>query len=231
MKSYAGPLLEKEVNALKKIHLKNCLYILGGAKSDDNILLLGKNKVLACGLFGPMCLVAIGKKLGKEEEFMKEKITDYKNSLKRLKIELKKTGKYVNLPIDFGVEMGGKRKNMILSKFPNKFEALDIGDGTQKKYINEIKKAKSIYMKGPAGYYLDKKFLDGTKNILKAISESRAFSLLSGGDLNNAIKMSGISEEKFGHVSLAGGAVIDYLAGKKLPGLEALGFYKTKKVR
>ena len=64
VKSCAGRILEREVNALKKLKLDGTLYILGGAKPEDNIKLLGKNKVLSCGLFGQVCLINKGKKLG-----------------------------------------------------------------------------------------------------------------------------------------------------------------------
>ncbi len=226
MESYAGPILEKELNGLKKIKLKNCVYILGGAKPDDNIHLIGKNKILTCGLFGPMCLVASGIKLGAEENYLKKNIKNYNKILKNLKIKLKKYEKYVELPVDFAVDEKGKRINLEIKKFPNNFETYDIGSETIKKYIREIKKAKSVYVKGPAGYYTKKNFLKGTSEILRAISESSAFSLLGGGDLDAAMKMSGISSKKFGYVSLSGGALLQFIAGKKLPGLAALGFYK-----
>jgi phosphoglycerate kinase len=78
-------------------------------------------------------------------------------------------------------------------------------------------------MKGPAGYCADAQFSKGTIAILKAVSESKAFSLIGGGHLSDAIEMSGINKKKFGHISLSGGALLSYVAGEKLPGLEALG--------
>ena len=81
-------------------------------------------------------------------------------------------------------------------------------------------------MKGPVGYYSDNKFFLGTFAILKEISDSQAFSILGGGQLSDAIEKSKIPKDKFGYISLSGGALLQYLAGKKLPGLEALGFYR-----
>ncbi len=227
MKSYAGPLLEKEVKALQKISLKNCLYILAGAKPADDINLLKKNKVLACGLFGQMCISATGKKLGAQDEYLKKTISDYDKSLTDLKSRLGEVGSLVKTPVDFGVkDEKGKRKDVALEDFPVNYEIFDIGPKTQKIYLDEIKKAKSIYMKGPAGYYLDPQFIQGTKALLTAVAKSKAFSLLGGGQLNEAIDRSKIPKKKFGYISLSGGALLDYVAGKRLPGLEVLGYYK-----
>jgi phosphoglycerate kinase len=212
-KSCAGRLLEREVKALQKLELKNTLYILGGAKPEDNIKLLGEHNVLSCGLFGQVCLINKGKKLGEQEEYLKKK----KILIKIAKDKLRK----VETPVDFAVYIHG-RKEIPLSGFPNKYEIFDIGSETQKKYTNEIKKAKTIYMKGPAGDCSKKIFSKGTFAILKAIANSKAFSVIGGGHLSDAIKASKINIKKFGHISLSGGALLDYIAGEKLPGLEVL---------
>ncbi len=227
MKSYAGPLLMKEVEALKKISLKNCLYILAGAKPADNMRLMkGRNKILACGLFGQMCVVARGKDLGAQTKYLKKNISPYNDSLKKLKVKLGMEGKRVQTPLDFAVrDARGKRENVALQNFPSKFEIFDIGPETQRRFVAEVKKAKAIYMKGPAGYYSEKQFFQGTNKILHAIAKSKAFSVLGGGQLRDAIDKSKIPLKKFGHVSLSGGALLDYIAGEKLPGLKVLGFY------
>lgn len=221
MKSCAGRLLEKEVKALKKLKVKNGLYILGGAKPKDNIKLLNKNKVLSCGLFGQSCLVAKNFKFGFQNSFLKKEVKLNKDLIKKLKRKLKK----VDTPIDFAIKVNGKRKEIPLENFPTKYEIYDIGEKTIKKYTEKIKKAKTIYMKGPAGDCSLKKFCKGTTQILKAIANSKAYSVLGGGHLSNAIKVSKISRKKFGHISLSGGALLSYIAGEKLPGLKALGYY------
>ena len=226
MRSFAGPLLEKEVDALKKINLGSCLYILAGAKPEDNLILLKKNKVLTCGLFGQMCVIARGKDLGAQTKYLKENISNYDLSLKKLKDRIGKLGNLVKTPIDFAVRVNGKRKDINLNGFPCKYEIYDIGHENKKKYSEEIKRAKSIYMKGPAGYYSENQFFEGTFTLLKAISKSGAFSVLGGGQLRDAITKSKIPIKKFGYVSLSGGALLDYIAGEKLPGLKALGFYR-----
>jgi phosphoglycerate kinase len=214
-KSCAGRILEREVNALSKIKLKNTLYILGGAKPEDNIKLLGNHKVLSCGLFGQVCLINKGKRLGEQENYLNKK---------KIFIKIPKTKlKNVETPSDFAVNIIGKRKEIPVEEFPNKNEIFDIGEITQKKYIKEIKKARAIYMKGPAGDCSKKEFSKGTFAILRAITESKAFSVIGGGHLSDAITASGVNKKKFNHISLSGGALLNYIAGEKLPGLEVLG--------
>lgn len=214
MKSCAGLLLEKEVNALKKIKIKDCLYVLGGAKPEDSIKLLKGNKVLACGLFGQCCLINKGKSLGEQNKYLKKQ----KAFIKIPKNKLKN----VETPVDFAVKINDKRVEKDLDKFPNKYEIFDIGSKTIDRYVKEIRKAKAIYMKGPAGDCNEKGFEKGTFAILHAIANSKAHSVIGGGHLSDAIEASGISKNKFGHISLSGGALLNYIAGEKLPGLEAL---------
>ena len=226
LKSFAGRLLEREVGALKKIELSSrddsgetkmwkCLYVLGGAKPEDNIKLLGKNKILACGLFGQSCLIASGKKLGAQDKYLRKVVGGFGGVVKKLKRKLKG----VEMPLDFAVKVGGKRKELRVDDFPSKYEIFDIGKETQKKYVEEIKKAKIVFMKGPAGAAGDVKFSKGTVALLRAVAKVK-FSLVGGGHLSDAIKKYRLSG--FGHVSLSGGALLRYIAGEKLVGLEAL---------
>lgn len=98
----------------------------------------------------------------------------------------------------------------------------DIGPKTIEIYRGEIVKAKCIFIVGPPGDYMNKCFENGTREILRAVAFSRAFSVVGGGDTVEAIDKFKINKKKFALVSLAGGALIWYVAGKKLPGLEAL---------
>ena len=220
IKNCVGRVLEREVKALGKIKLKNCLYILGGAKPEDNIKLLKGNKVLAGGLFGQVCLIAQGKNLGFQNNFLKQFGMNEK-LLYNIRKRMSKTR--VITPKDFALKINGKRKELSLEEFPSNYEIFDIGSKTIDAFINEINKSKSIYMKGPVGYATEKQFALGTEKILKAISESKAFSVIGGGHLSDAIKKSKINKNKFSHISLSGGALLNYMAGEKLPGLVALG--------
>jgi len=216
--SCAGRLLEKEVNALKKIKIKKCLFILGGAKPEDNIKLLKGNKVLACGLFGQVCLIAKGKSLGAQETYLRKNIKDFDKIIKKLRKKMKN----VDTPIDFAVKKNNKRFEIKVEDFPNKYEIFDIGKETMKKYVKEIISASSLYMKGPAGYCADKRFCEGTVKILKAVARNKGFSLVGGGHLNDALSMSKINKKKFGHISLSGGALLRHISGEKLRGLKLL---------
>jgi len=77
-------------------------------------------------------------------------------------------------------------------------------------------------VKGPLGYCEEEKFAEGTYAVLRAVAKNNGFSLIGGGHISNAIVRSGISKKKFGYISLSGGALISYLAGEKLVGVEVL---------
>lgn len=209
MKSCIGRVVEKELKALKNLRMKKVLYILAGAKPEENLLLVRKGKILSCGIFGQLCLIAKGFEFGRQNKFLKNKI----GIVKRNKL------RKVLTPVDFAVKIKGKRKELGLEEFPNRYEIFDIGEETIKKYTEEIKKAKAVFMKGTAGYCEDKRFCKGTREILKAV-EKKKFSVIGGGHLSEAAARLGIKKIK--HVSLSGGALVEYIAGKKLAGLEVL---------
>ena len=209
--SGAGRVMEAELKALKKLKIKNALYILGGAKPKDTVLLMNNNRrVLACGLFGQLCLISKNTNFGAQNKFLKNK----------LKIVKKNKLRNVITPTDFAIKINNKRKELNLEQFPSKYEIFDIGKNTIEKYKQEIKKAKVIFMKGTAGECALKPFCKGTREILKAIEKSKAYSIIGGGHLSDAAAKFKI--KKIDHISLSGGALIEYIAGKKLPGLEAL---------
>lgn len=214
MKSCIGRVMEKELKNIEKINLKNALFILGGAKTEDNLLLLKKKKILATGVFSLLALMAAGHKLGLEDERLKRE--------KKFVYRIKKALKRIKLPVDLAIRKGGRRRDMVLEGFPQNSRVLDIGKKTIGIYIKEIEKAKSIFWKGTAGYCEDKDFCLGTKMLLKTIEKSKAFCVVAGGHSSTAIEQLGINKNKIGYVSLSGGALIHYLAGKKLPGLEVL---------
>ncbi len=216
LKSGIGRTMEKEISALEKINeMKNCLYILGGAKADVNLYLLKKSKnVLVGGIFGHLCLIASGKNLGAQNRVVKDQF-------KYLK-EIKKYLRNCTLPLDLAVKQNGKRKTLNIEEFPSQNEVFDIGEKTTSLFVKKIKSANCILMKGTVGFCEEKQFSKGTFSLLKAISNSKAFSVIGGGHLTTALKKSKISKNKFSYVSLSGGAMEEFLAGNSLPGLEAL---------
>lgn len=216
--SCAGPLLVEELSHLKKIQFNDSMFILGGAKPEDNIKLLKGKKILSCGYFCHLVLIAKRYQLGEQEKFLKKELPHCEELIK----EIKKNLHNIKTPVDLAILEKGKRKELPLECFPSTKRIFDIGSATIKNYTEEIKKAKSIFFKGPSGLYSDLRFRKGTAGILRAVADAKAFSLIGGGHSNEAIKKCKIDKKKFGYVSLSGGAVISYIAGEKLPGLVAL---------
>ena len=110
------------------------------------------------------------------------------------------------------------------------YSIFDIGKKTVDEFSQIIAKAKSIVVSGPMGVYENKEFNYGTKGVFEAIANSKAFSLAGGGNTIAAIQEYGLTK-KIGYISTAGGALIEFLMGKKLPGVVALETaIKTKKI-
>ena len=172
--------------------MKNCLFILGGSKPKDNLLLLKNKNVITCGIFGQVCLISKGYNLGAQNEFLKDKLV-YVPKIKR-KV------KHVKTPVDLAVRVNKKRKDLKLEDFPSEYEIFDIGPETRKRYVKMIKKAKAIFLKGTAGYCEENQFSTGTKEVFNAIVKSKAFSVIGGGHTITALKRLGINKKKFGHV-------------------------------
>ena len=212
-----GRVLEKELKNIEKVkeNTKNALFILGGNKVEDIMLLINKKNILPTGILAILSLKAKGHDIGfKENKILREEekfIPKIKRNLKNMK-----------LPIDLAFEIDGKRKDISTNKFPINHKVLDIGKETIKMYEKEILKAKRVFWKGTAGDCSYKDFCLGTKRLLKAMEKSKAFGIVSGGHSETAIERYKINKNKIGYVSLAGGALVHYIAGKKLPGLEAL---------
>ncbi|MFH8087035.1 MAG: phosphoglycerate kinase [Candidatus Aenigmatarchaeota archaeon] len=238
--SYAGRIMEKELKSEERAldPLGINVFVLGGAKPDDclNIIeYMFKNKpgsiekVLTCGTVGEIFLAAKGYDLGKEtNEFFAKKGFD--KLIEQAKFLLQNYELEIELPIDVAFEENGTRKEITVENLPVEKLLQDIGSETAKKYSEIIKKARTVVVKGPAGVYEKHGFEVGTKLILEAIANSKAFSLIGGGDTLVAIEKLGIDKNKFSYISLGGGALITSLSGKGMPGVEAL-IKAAKKVK
>ncbi len=222
--SYVGRVLQKELENLNKLDKKikrPFALILAGIKINDYFDIIEKytkeKKVDYILTGGAICLIALyakGIKLGFHEKILREK--------RFLKLS-EKIKSYLNkmiLPVDLAIDFNGKRKEIKISDLPTNYPILDIGTKTIEQYSDIIKKSKTIFVKGSIGLYEKKGFEKGTKILLKQIAKSKAFSLIGGGDTTTAIQKYKIKNLK--NISLSGGALLAYLAGKKLPGLEVL---------
>jgi len=235
--SAAGRIMERELKSLAKALEKPehpCIYVMGGAKADDSLeiskYVLGNgiaDYVLVGGVTSQLFLAAKGVDLGKKTmDFLaKKELTQFMPGIKEL---LAKYPDKVVLPVDVALEVNGKRKEIDVSKLPTEYSIFDIGKKTVDKFAGVISKAKSIVVSGPMGVYENKEFNFGTKKVFEAIAKSKAFSLAGGGNTIAAIEEYGLTK-KIGYISTAGGALIEFLMGKKLPGVVALETAVDKK--
>jgi len=228
--SVAGRIMERELKALSRV-LENpekpCVFILGGAKADDSLdisrYVLGNNvadHILTGGVVGHVFLVAKGYDLGKPNmEFLEKK--EAMSLVPGIKELMQKYPGKIEVPVDLAVEVDGKRKEILVEELPTEYPIFDIGAETAHKYGEIIRNAKSIVISGPPGVFENEEFCFGTKRILEEIAASNAFSLAGGGHTIAALEKFGLAD-KISYVSTAGGALIEFLMGKQLPGVVAL---------
>jgi phosphoglycerate kinase len=127
----------------------------------------------------------------------------------------------IKVPTDVAVEVDGRRREIAASNFPTNHPIYDIGTETAKNYSKIIGEARSVVLSGPMGVFENREFMRGTREILNAVAASGAFSLAGGGHTVAAVEEFGLAE-KISYVSTAGGALIEFLMGKQLPGVVAL---------
>ena len=224
----SGFLIEKELNFLGTA-LENperpFMAILGGKKVSDKIgvidSLLEKVDVLMIG--GAMAYT-----------FFKSMGYEVGNSICELdKLELAKEvmekakakGVKFMLPVDtkVGKEFDANTESKIVkyTEIPDGWEGFDIGTETIEIYSKELQNAKTVIWNGPVGLFEFDQFAVGTNSIAKALADVDAVKIIGGGDSAAAVEKAGLAE-KFTHISTGGGASLEFLEGKKLPGIEAL---------
>lgn len=129
------------------------------------------------------------------------------------------------LPVDHiaaeRMDVQAKKQIVKNEKIPSDWVCLDIGPETVKIFSEEIRLAKTIFWNGPMGVFELEPFSQGTFAIAKAVADSSAFSIVGGGDSVAAVNRAGVAE-RISHISTGGGASLEFLEGKKLPGIEAL---------
>jgi phosphoglycerate kinase len=227
--SVAGRVLERELSALNKILElgdRPKIFVLGGAKLDDTVKVIKHvvesrmaDEVLTTGLVAVLFLIAKGVRVPKDVEasVLKKVSREFFNEARELVTKFKS----VKIPIDFIVEDKGALSVSHASTL--KGTPKDIGPSTVEYYSNKLSKAKVIVMRGPAGVIEDPRFRVGTDSLVKIALQSNAYTVFGGGHF--IAMLSRLPEElrsKVGHVSTAGGALLYFLAGERLPGLEAL---------
>lgn len=224
----AGFLVTKEVTEIEKV-TKNparpCVVIFGGKKVSDKIGVISAfmdkaNTILIGGAMAFTFIVAKGGEIGLSR-YEKDKVDVAKQILE---LAEQKNVKLL-LPVDVVVTKeftpSAKTKVVKADKIPSNYQSMDIGPKTRKLFAGEIKNARTVVWNGPLGVYEFKKFKKGTIAIAKSIAKSGAISIVGGGDSAAAVKESGYAD-KITHISTGGGATLEFLEGKTLPGIAML---------
>jgi len=232
--SYAGFLIQKELEVMERLTVdpeRPYAVVLGGSKVSDKLgvidhLLPSVNKLLIGGGMVFTFLAALGYKVGSSllEEDQIPTVLEYMNRAKSLGVE-------IVLPVDivvaskFGAdaEVSVTRASEIESTpFGETGLGLDIGPESALIFAREIAEAKTVFWNGPMGVFEIDLFASGTKAVAAALTEVQGLSVVGGGDSAAAVRLLGFSDGQFGHISTGGGASLEYLEGKSLPGLEVL---------
>ena len=228
--SYAGPLLKKEIEAINLV-IQNkkepVTCIIGGSKISTKINVISNliekvNNLIIVGAMANNFLIYKDLKVGKSliEEDTKEVIKEIYEKAKKYKCE-------ILIPEDcvVGTSFNGNGKNKDLNSIKNNEIILDIGLKTAEIIKNKIDQSNTVLWNGPAGYFENENFINGTMSIANTISKNTVkkslISILGGGDTLAAINKSK-NKLSFTHLSTAGGAFLEYLEGKDLPGLSVL---------
>ena len=225
----AGDLVAAEVEVLEKL-TKNPSrpygVVLGGAKVSDKIGVISNflEKVNIIAIGGGMVftfLAAQGKKIGKSLVEI-----DLIPTVKELLDRAEKLGVKILLPTDIVVAPefaeNAKPSTVTADKIPNDQMGLDIGPESAINFASEIKKCKTVFWNGPMGVFEFTNFAGGTKVVAQALTEVDGMAVVGGGDSAAAVRKLGFADTDFGYISTGGGASLEYLEGKELPGLIAL---------
>jgi len=230
MPSCGGRLLQKEVEFLSSVFSsssKPCIFIFGGGKVPDSVQLMETllpkgiaDKVILTGLVSHLFMIASGKHLGKSTVKVMEG-RGLNPMLPRAEALLKTYGDKIMMPVDVAVLKSNGRQETDLDHIRDDTPIYDIGRETVRFYSEEMRHARTVIMRGPAGYIEDPRFTKGSEELLRTLIKTNAKSLLGGGHLRAISERLGIAD-KIGYFSTGGGAFITFLSGEKLPALEVL---------
>jgi phosphoglycerate kinase len=223
---YAGGLVAKEVEVLKRLTetpAKPYIVVLGGSKVSDKLAviqsLLGKADKILIG--GGMCftfLKAQGLSVG--GSLLQNEMVDTCMAL------LAEHGDRLVLPSDIVVAnkfaADAQTETVPADAIPDGWLGLDIGPDSVAAFADALNGAKTVFWNGPMGVFELAPFAAGTRGVAEAITKVDGFTVVGGGDSAAAVRALGIDDAAFGHISTGGGASLEYLEGKALPGLLAL---------
>ena len=221
----AGRLVEREVRKLDEIMTVTKgphVVVLGGAKVMDRLEAIktliesGRaDQVLLTGVIANVFMRAQGRiksPLGIKRE---EEVVAKAHTL------IGEHPDVFSTPVDVAVDRNGTRVEMDVRELDKEDKILDLGPKTVEHYTKSIHSAGTVFMSGPAGFFENESFKFGTESLLRSVADSFATTIVSGGHLTAALKRYGLAE-KINHISTAGGALVLYLAGIKLPMIQSL---------
>ena len=224
----AGRLLQREIEVLSSLlhgPARPYVAILGGAKVSDKLATIGAllDRVDAMLIGGAMAFTliaadggAIGDSLVEPERF---------DDVRAARARAAERDVPIGLPVDIvaaqEVSEQSPRETVSATQIPAGWKGLDIGPRTVEAFAERLADAKTILWNGPMGVFELEPFATGTRGVAEAVAASRAFSVVGGGDSLLAIRQAGL-EDRFGHLSTGGGASLEFLEGRALPGITIL---------
>ena len=221
----AGRIVEREVRNLDEIMTvakAPHVIVLGGSKVPDRLeaikLLIQNGRadhVLLTGLIGNVFMRAQARIKSPLEIKREEEVVAKAHSL---------IGEYPDVfatPVDIAIDKDGERVEMDVREIGKGDKIFDLGPKTIEYYSKLISGAGTVFISGPAGFFEKENFSYGTKELLNSVANSMATTIVSGGHLTTALKQQGLAD-KINHISTAGGALVLYLTGEKLPMIKAL---------
>lgn len=231
---YAGHLIATEVGVLKKLTEeveRPYVVVLGGAKVSDKLgvidnLLKKADRILIGGGMAYTFLAAQGHEVG-----ISLLQADQKGTCLEYLAEADKRGVEFVLPVDVLVspdfpdlktKAPANPSVVAADAIPADQEGLDIGPKTRELYASKLADAGTVFWNGPMGVFEHPDYAEGTKAVAQALVDAGGFTVVGGGDSAAAVRTLGFDENAFGHISTGGGASLEYLEGKTLPGLAAL---------
>ena len=229
----AGELMNNELSKLDQAlerPQRPCLAVLGGVKVDDsievaeNMLRNGIADALwPTGGVANLLLDLAGYDIGDgNRDFLKSQIgKNWPATVRRARDLIEDHGNKIHLPVDLAANIEGNRVDISIDDFPLDAPFHDLGLKSVVHLSTAIKKAGTVILNGPAGVFENNDFALGTVEMLNACAESSAFAVMGGGHTATLVAKRGLAS-KMGHVSTGGGACLDYIAGRPLPGVVSL---------
>ena len=228
--AYAGKLVQKEVETLAAVAEKPehpYVVVLGGAKVSDKLgvieALAGKADKVIIG--GGMCYTLLAAK-----GYNVQKSLLQEDQIDNCKDLLERFGDKIVLPVDLvaatDFDANAENKVVPLDGIPEGWQSLDVGPESVKKFDEVIATSKTVFWNGPMGVFEMEAFSKGTAGVAQAIIDATAkngsFTVVGGGDSAASVRLLGLDENGFSHISTGGGASLEFLEGKELPGVKVL---------